>query len=69
MLLCFKSEAEKALSKEELKKCQEVMLEEKFPFKRYVITILLNLIIGLSVIGFQIAGIILKSRLYFVGVG
>ena len=66
---CVKTKYEKMLTKKERKEAIGMMLAENFPLKIIIITTLMEALLGLMAIGFQIASIVVRSPLYFVGTG
>jgi hypothetical protein len=66
---CLKSKYEKQLTKEERKEAIVSFLKNDFPLRFIVITTIMEMLLSFMAIGFQIASIILKSPLYFVGTG
>ena len=49
-MFCFKTAAEKALSKEERLKCLDQMLNEKFPMKFYVSSAVIHIFFAITAI-------------------
>ncbi len=66
---CLKTKYQKLLTKEEEKKCLELMLLGNFPLKTYIICLTINMLLGFCAIGFQFGLISVKGPLYFVGAG
>ncbi len=64
-----RSESEKQLSSFERKKCVEIMLQYNFPMFMYIFNSAFQILFGLAAIGLQIASIIVKSPLYYIGAG
>lgn len=69
MIFCFKSKAEKALTKEERLKCLEMMLTENFPTKFYITSSAIHIFFAVAAIVFQIVAIVYRAKLYFIGTG
>jgi len=65
----IKSKAEKKLSKEDIKLCTEQMLSEDFPDTLFVISAIVNILLGFLAIVIDIISIVDKSPLYYVGTG
>jgi hypothetical protein len=66
---CLKSKYEKQLTKEERVQAVKNMLEHDLPVKTLAITAIFGIILGLMAIGFQIAAIVVRAQLYYVGLG
>jgi hypothetical protein len=66
---CLRSKFEKQLSREERVQAVKNMLEHNLPVRTLTITAIIGIIFGLCAIGFQIAAIVVKAQLYYVGVG
>lgn len=64
-----RSEYERTLSSFERIKCAEIMLTCKFPIYMYIFNSLFNIVFGLAAIGLQIAAIVVKAPLYYIGTG
>lgn len=64
-----KTKYQKLLTSNEVIKCQEIVLKEKFPLKTYASVLSIQIYLGLCMIGFQIGLIVVKGPYYYVGVG
>ena len=64
-----KSKYQKLLTKEEVTRCKEIVLEEKFPLIVYISVLSIEIFYGLCMIGFGIGLIVVKGPYYYVGTG
>lgn len=64
-----RSDSERQLSSLERTKCTEIMLEYNFPMFMFLTNSIINIVLGIACIALQIASIILKTPLYFIGTG
>lgn len=60
---------EKKLTKIQRRQIIEKMLNDEFPLIAIILLCILDILLGLSAIGFQIASIIFQTDIYFVGCG
>jgi hypothetical protein len=66
---CCQNKYAKLLSKEDIKKCVQKMLDERFPTKAFFVCVFINLMLGALAIAFGISLIIVKGKNYKIGVG
>ncbi len=65
----FRTKYENALTPQERDHCLEIFLKEKFPTKIYAFILIYTILLGLCMIGFQIALIVVKGSWYYIGTG
>ena len=62
-------EEKKSLTKVQRHQFIEKMFNDDFPLVSVLLSIMLNVILGLSAIGFQVAAIVFKSSYYYIYCG
>lgn len=60
---------DKKLTKVQKRQITEKMLIEEFPLVPVILASVLNILLGLGAIGFQIASIVLETDLFFIATG